>query len=148
MFLLRCAATLAAVNAASRTDSRSPDGTHPAWVRPTFRALAFAEAVSWAVLLVTMFFKWVVQDDPHSGIEGGVPISGPIHGAFFVAYCASALVAWRTFGWNLKTLVLALLAAIPPFFTVVFEVLADRRGLLGRPARADSPTTSAPAPQA
>lgn len=105
-------------------------------VRRTFRALALAEAVSWGALLVAMFFKWVVQADPEAGIEGGVPIVGPIHGALFLAYCAAALVAWRTFGWTVKTLVLALLASIPPFLTVVFEVRADRRGLLGRSPQA------------
>jgi integral membrane protein len=105
-------------------------------VRTAFRTLAFAEAVSWAALLVAMFFKWIVQADPHTGIEGGVPIAGPIHGALFVAYCATTLVAWRTYGWSTRTLVLGLLASVPPFFTVVFEVVADRKGLLGRPARA------------
>lgn len=122
------------MTAAPHADPTSPDDTRRGWVRPLFRTLAFAEALSWAALLVTMVFKWIVQDDPHSGIEGGVPIAGPIHGVLFVAYCASAVVAWHTFRWNLKTLLLALLASIPPFFTVLFEVLADRRGLLGRPA--------------
>ena len=104
-------------------------------VRQVFRTLAFAEALSWAALLVAMFFKWIVQDDPEAGIEGGVPIAGPIHDALFVAYCVAALVAWRTYGWTFRTLVLALLASIPPFFTVLSEVVADRRGLLGRSAR-------------
>ena len=104
-------------------------------VRQVFRTLAFAEAVSWAALLVAMFFKWIVQDDPEAGIEGGVPVAGPIHGALFVAYCVAALVAWRAYGWTFRTLVLALLASSPPFFTGVCEVVADRRGLLGRPAR-------------
>lgn len=105
--------------------------------RPAFRTFAFIEAISWAALLTTMFFKWIVQDDPHTGIEGGVPIAGPIHGAFFVLYCASAVVAWIVFRWNVKTGLLALAAAVPPFCTVWFEVVADRRGLLGTPARTD-----------
>lgn len=102
-----------------------------------FRLLAFAEAVSWAALLVAMFFKWIVQDDPHSGIEGGVPIAGPIHGVVFLLYCLAAIVAWVVFRWSPKTGILALLAAIPPFFTVWFEVVADRRGLLDVPAGDD-----------
>ncbi len=124
----------------SETASRTGTGVGPGpidspRVRTAFRTLAFAEAVSWAALLVTMFFKWIVQADPHSGIEGGVPIAGPIHGTLFVAYCVATVVAWRTYGWSTRTLLLGLLASIPPFFTVLFEVVADRRGLLGRPAR-------------
>lgn len=99
-------------------------------VRRWFRIFAFAEAVSWGALLVAMFFKWVVQDDPHAGLEGGVPIVGPIHGVLFLAYCSLAVVAWSTFRWNLKTLALALAASIPPFFTIWFETWAERRGLL------------------
>ena len=106
-------------------------------VRTAFRAVALAEAVSWALLLTTMVFKWIVQDDPHTGLEGGVPISGPIHGALFVAYLVMCLVARRSFGWDLRTTIVALAAGVPPFATAVFEAKADRRGLLERRARVD-----------
>lgn len=104
----------------------STSRTH-AW----FRTIAIAEAFSWAGLLTAMFFKWVVQADPHSGIEGGVPILGPIHGGIFLAYVVTCFFARSKFGWNAKTTLLALASSIPPFFTYVFEVLADRKGLLG-----------------
>ncbi len=115
------------------SDSAAPDATTHR-VGTVFRVLAFGEAVSWALLLTAMLFKWVIAEDPHSGLEGGVPIAGPIHGALFVAYCLAALAAWRTFGWSLRTLVLAWIAAVPPFCTVLFERWADRRGLLTRDA--------------
>ena len=99
-------------------------------VRTAFRAVALAEAVSWACLLVTMFLKWVVQDDPHAGLEGGVPIAGPIHGALFVAYLVMCLLARRAFDWSTRTTLIALAASVPPFLTAVFESMADRRGLL------------------
>ena len=102
----------------------------PTRVRTAFRVVAFAEAASWACLLATMFLKWVVQDDPHSGLEGGVPIAGPIHGALFVAYLAACLFARRAFDWSARTTLVALAAAVPPFLTAVFEVQADRRSLL------------------
>lgn len=103
----------------------------PSRTRTWFRTIAIAEAISWVGLLTAMLVKWVIQDDPHTGIEGGVPIFGPIHGAVFLAYVATCFVAGRKFGWSLKTLFFALASSIPPFFTYVFEVLADRRGLLG-----------------
>jgi integral membrane protein len=102
----------------------------PTRVRAVFRTVAFAEAVSWAGLLVAMVLKWIVQDDPHAGLEGGVPIMGPIHGVLFIGYVAMCFVARRTFRWSTRTTIVALAASIPPFLTAVFEVAADRRGML------------------
>ncbi len=108
----------------------SESATAPIRVRTLFRTLAFAEAVSWAGLLVAMVLKWIVQDDPHAGLEGGVPIMGPIHGVLFIGYVAMCFVARRAFGWSTRATVVALAASIPPFLTAVFEVAADRRGML------------------
>jgi integral membrane protein len=101
-----------------------------AGTRRAFRAVAIAEAFSWAGLLVGMFFKWILETT-----EIGVKIFGPIHGGIFVAYLVMCLVAWRRFGWSFPVAVAALASSIPPFFTVVFETWADRRGLLGTAAR-------------
>ncbi|HSV40568.1 MAG TPA: DUF3817 domain-containing protein [Nocardioidaceae bacterium] len=98
--------------------------------RRAFTVVARAEAVSWFFLLVAMFFKWVVQEDPHSGIEGGVPVAGAVHGTIFVAYVVTALVAWRQLRWPLRTTFLALAAGVPPFFTLLFERQVTKRGLL------------------
>jgi len=87
--------------------------------------------VSWAGLLIGMLFKYVLSDN-----EIGVKIFGPIHGAVFVTFVVMCLVAARAFGWSLRTTLLALASSVPPFFTVVFEVVAERRGLLGRPRSA------------
>ena len=99
-------------------------------VRSLFRAFAIAEAVSWAGLLVAMVLKWIVQDDPHAGLEGGVPIMGPIHGGMFIGYVVMCFVARHTFGWTPRATTVALAASIPPFLTAAFEVAADRRGML------------------
>lgn len=115
---------------------------NPATTRTVFRVLAIAEAVSWALLLVAMFFKWVLDAEPFGLHEGGVPVAGPIHGAVFVLYVIASFVSAYVFKWNLKTLLLALAASIPPLFTVWFETWADRRGLLTRPAQTGA--TSAP----
>lgn len=106
------------------------DELSTAKTRQVFRAVAIAEAISWGGLLITMVFKWIVQDDPNTGLEGGVPIMGPIHGVVFLAYVACCFLARSKFGWTAKTTVLALAASIPPFFTVIFETAADKRGLL------------------
>ncbi|GAA4980412.1 DUF3817 domain-containing protein [Kineococcus glutinatus] len=92
-----------------------------------FRTVAVAEAVSWVALLVAMFLKYVVEA-PH---EGGVPVVGMVHGVLFTAYVLVALLTARVLRWRLwPTVLLALVAAVPPLGTVVFERVATRRGLL------------------
>ena len=92
-----------------------------------FRALAIAEACSWAGLLIGMFFKYVVVHD-----EIGVQVFGPVHGALFVAYVVAAVAVARPLAWDLRTLLLALGASIPPLCTLWFERWALRTGRLGR----------------
>lgn len=99
--------------------------------RSLFRLVAFAEAASWAGLLVGMFLKYVTETT-----EAGVHIFGPIHGGIFVAYVGMCLVAARVFEWRAVTTFWALAAAVPPFATVPFEMIADRRGLLAKPVSA------------
>jgi integral membrane protein len=90
-----------------------------------FRALAIAEACSWAGLLIGMVFKYVVV-----GNEIGVQVFGPIHGALFVAYVVVALAVARRLRWSVRTLLLALGASIPPLCTLWFERWALRTGRL------------------
>ena len=90
-----------------------------------FRAVAIAEACSWAGLLIGMFFKYVAV-----GNDIGVNIFGPIHGALFVAYVVITVAVAGPLRWNAKTVVLALLASIPPLFTLWFERWATRTGRL------------------
>ncbi|MGA8851932.1 MAG: DUF3817 domain-containing protein [Aeromicrobium sp.] len=99
--------------------------------RTVFRTVAVAEAVSWALLLCAMYAKWIAEAEPFGLREGGVPVAGMIHGVVFLLFVVLALVAWRQFGWGMRVLLLALVAAVVPFATYVFEVRADRHGLLG-----------------
>ncbi|WP_237565383.1 DUF3817 domain-containing protein [Ornithinimicrobium cavernae] len=96
--------------------------------RGVFRAAALAEAVSWGLLLVGMYLKWIAQVS-----EIGVQVFGPIHGTLFIVYCLIALATKSVFGWSWRILLLALVAAVPPFATWWFERWALRAGLLGDP---------------
>jgi integral membrane protein len=109
-----------------------PAPPHPASSAPgrVFRWFAIAEACSWAGLLVGMFFKYVVV-----GNDIGVTVFGPIHGALFVAYVVVSLVVARALRWDVRTLVLALVASVPPLCTLWFERWAVRTGRLAAPAR-------------
>lgn len=81
-----------------------------------FKVTALAEAVSWAALLVAMFLKWVTQTT-----EVGVQAVGPIHGTFFLLYCASVLWCWQSLRWSVADVARGIASAFPPFLTVWFE---------------------------
>lgn len=90
-----------------------------------FRLLAQWEAVTWAALLVAMFFKWVL------GYEEAVRIPGMVHGiAAFVPFVLIALLTARSLKWDLMTTFWALVSSVPPFGTIVFERWAIRNGKL------------------
>jgi integral membrane protein len=90
-----------------------------------FRRLAFAEALTWALLLLGMFLKYV------SGTtELGVRVFGMAHGVVFIAYCLTAVFVAVNQRWSFGTLLLALVSAVPPFMTVWFDRRAERRGQL------------------
>lgn len=105
--------------------------------RGVFRALAVAEATTWALLLTGMFLKYVTETT-----ELGVQVFGMVHGVVFIAYCLVTLLVAIDQRWSLGRTVLGLVAAVPPFATLLFERYADRRGLLGAEwlSRHDSPT--------
>lgn len=90
-----------------------------------FVAVAIAEAVSWALLLTGMFFKYVVVRN-----EIGVQIAGPVHGALFMAYLAVTVLQARAGAWKWWVTLVALACSIPPFATVLFERWARSRGLV------------------
>jgi integral membrane protein len=106
--------------------------------RTTFRALAVAEAVTWALLLTGMFLKYVTETT-----ELGVRVFGMVHGVVFIAYCLVAVIVAVDQRWSLARTALGLVAAVPPFATLLFESYAERRSLLGSEwlSRPDSPTT-------
>lgn len=89
-----------------------------------FRFVAVAEAITWAALLVAMYFKWV------EGHESAVRIPGMVHGIVFLAFVAVSFLTARALKWNLITLGLALVSSLPPFGTLVFEWWARRSGRL------------------
>jgi integral membrane protein len=114
-------------------------GVNPNVVRTLFRIVAVGEAISWLLLLTAMFCKWVLDAEPLGLHEGGVPVAGPIHGGMFMLYLAVTVTAYFVFRWNVKTGLLALVAAIPPFATIWFERKAERDGLLQRSGATSTP---------
>ncbi|WP_298989054.1 DUF3817 domain-containing protein [uncultured Pseudokineococcus sp.] len=94
-------------------------------IRTAFRVLAVVEALTWAGLLASMGWHYLLDGSRH-----GIEVFGALHGGAFLLYGAVALLTWGVQRWRWWVGLLALGAALPPFGTVVFEVLAQRRGLL------------------
>ncbi|PWH07610.1 DUF3817 domain-containing protein [Brachybacterium endophyticum] len=119
-----------------------------ATVGRVFAIVAFAEAVTWAGLLVGMVLKYGPV-----GTEAGVWLFGRLHGGVFVAYVAVALVAAVRLRWRWWVALLALACSVPPLVTVPLEIWLRRTGRLdrrrddvispspgGRPSQADTDT--------
>ncbi len=94
-----------------------------------FSIAALFEAVTWAGLLVGMYFKYVT-----ASTEVLVWWFGRLHGAAFLVYAAMSLVAAWRLRWSTGYTLLALLAAIPPLVTLPLEIWYRRRGLLSSPS--------------
>ncbi|HWI43242.1 MAG TPA: DUF3817 domain-containing protein [Nocardioides sp.] len=91
-----------------------------------FRGVAIAEAITWAGLLVGMFFKYVVDST-----DVLVRVCGMVHGVVFISYVVTTLVVWTDRRWSVGRGLLALGAAIPPLATLPLERFAIRNGWLG-----------------
>ncbi|AUH69446.1 MULTISPECIES: DUF3817 domain-containing protein [Gordonia] len=90
-----------------------------------FRLIAVIEAITWGLLLISMGVKY------GAGIDAATMVPGALHGVAFVVYLIITVLTARSLKWNLKVLALALVASIPPFFTVWFEQWASKNGHLG-----------------
>lgn len=103
--------------------------SHPLTARviPAFRLVAILEAFSWAGLLLGMLLKHVLTAHVVLGTEL-VSIFGMVHGVLVMVYVALAVAVALRLRWSWRTLGLALVATVPPFATVAFDIWADRRG--------------------
>ncbi|KGN33886.1 membrane protein [Knoellia sinensis KCTC 19936] len=95
-----------------------------------FRRVAVAEAITWALLLFGMFLKYVTETT-----ELGVRIFGMLHGVVFIAYGLVAIATWVNQKWSLRTGLMSLVSAVPPFATILFDRSAESAGQLEGPWR-------------
>ena len=97
-----------------------------------FRALAFAEAVTWTILIVAMILKYA------AAVDAAVLVGGSIHGFVFLAYAFAAVLVGVNQRWHLGLIAFAVLTAIVPYATIPFEVWLMRRGRLEGEWRRDA----------
>jgi integral membrane protein len=113
------------------TIGRAPDERTAEQLVRLFIVVSVIEAFTWAGLLVGMYLKYVSDTT-----QLGVRIFGSLHGAAFVCYVVLTVLVAIRLRWSKRLTLVALVASVPPFMTLVFEMVAQRRGRLGmRPRR-------------
>jgi len=101
-----------------------------------FRVLAFAEAVSWTLLITGLVLRATVR------LDIAVSIGGGIHGFVFLSYAATAVVVAKNNRWSPWPTAVAIVAAIIPYATIPVEIWLNRTGRLAgqwRPTETDDP---------
>lgn len=89
-----------------------------------FRTFAFAEVVSWTLLIAGLIIRATTD------LAIAVTIGGGIHGFVFLCYGATVILVAKNNRWHPGPTVIALVSAIIPYATIPTEIWAHRRGLL------------------
>ena len=92
--------------------------------RRLFGVLAFAEAVTWTLLITALILRATAH------VEWAVGIAGGIHGFVFLAYAATALLVAVNQRWSIGVTVLAVGSAVIPYATIATELRLARGGRL------------------
>lgn len=87
-----------------------------AWL--LFRLGAYAEALGWTLLIGGIAIERYITP----GNNTAVMIAGQIHGMLFFGYLAAALGLYPSLGWSRWKGIVALIASVPPYGTLVFEL--------------------------
>lgn len=107
-----------------RIEAVRPFTENEAW--GLFRLAAFGEAIGWS-LLISGILAARYKLPGHAYI---LPMAGQVHGLLFLFYFGILLAVYSSLRWPRGRSVVAALAGVVPFGTLVFEqwvVHADRR---------------------
>jgi integral membrane protein len=97
-----------------RFEAARPFREDEAWL--LFKIAAFAEAFGWTMLIIGILSQRLLF---HSNIP--VLITGQLHGTIFLAYVVAALGLYPSLGWPRRRAVVAALASVPPYGSLLFE---------------------------
>jgi integral membrane protein len=109
------------VNLLKRFETARPFTESEAWL--LFRLAAYAEAVGWTLLITGIAIERYVTP----GNDTAVMIAGQLHGMIFFAYLVAAVGLYPSLGWSRWRGLLALVASVPPYGTLVYEWWAARQ---------------------
>ena len=100
--------------------------------RSLYRALAIAEAITWALLITGLILRAT------AGLDVAVSVGGGIHGFVFLAYGATAALLAVNQRWSLRVSLLAIGSAVIPFATIPVELWLARTGRIDGGWRVDA----------
>jgi integral membrane protein len=103
----------------SKLESLKPFSEPEAWF--LFKSAALAEAVGWTLLIAGVIinhYKWI-------GYKVAIPIAGRMHGTFFLMYFAILAVTYTSLNWSRKKFIIAIMAGVPPYGTLIFEQITS-----------------------
>jgi len=89
-----------------------------------FRTLAFAEAVSWTLLITGLLLR------AFAGLDIATAIAGSIHGFVFLSYGAVAVLVAFNQRWGVWPAVVAIVSAIIPYATIPTAIWLHKTGRL------------------
>lgn len=92
--------------------------------RILYKRLAFAEVITWTLLILGMIGKYGF------GLDWATTVGGSIHGFVFLCYTVATIAVWTDKRWSAGTGLMGLASAVIPYATVPFERSVERRGLL------------------
>jgi integral membrane protein len=93
----------------------TPFTEHEAW--GIFRIAAFAEAAGWTLLILGILIKQFII--PSSDVP--IKLAGRVHGTLFLLYIFVVVVFYPSQNWSKKRTVVAGLASVPPYGSLMFE---------------------------
>ena len=82
-----------------------------------FKLAAVGEAVGWSLLIAGILCQRFITP----GNNDAVLIAGQIHGTIFLIYLAAVVVLYSSLHWSRKRTIVAGLASIPPYGSLLFE---------------------------
>lgn len=88
--------------------------------RTLFRTFAFAEVVSWTLLIAGLITR------PTLGWDWAVSVGGGIHGFVFLCYGTTVVLTAKNQRWSAPVTLLALVSAVVPYATIPAEIWLDR----------------------
>ena len=102
-------------------ESARPFTPEEAW--RLFRAAAIAEAVGWTLLAAAVGLQAY-----HLRVASyAIPIAGQIHGIIFISYFLILAATYSSLEWSRSRALMAVLAGIPPYGSLIFETWVARR---------------------
>lgn len=105
----------------SKLEASRPFTETEAWT--LYRIVALSEAFGWTLLIAGILIR-------HFRLPGysiAVPIAGQIHGTIFLIYFGVSITIYSSLSWSRKKFLMAIIAGIPPYGSLVFEQWEVRR---------------------